>query len=392
MKPRFSWRRTFAVLRKEGLDAFRDRRTLLMILLPPLFAGPLFLMLIFHLIATQSERAQTPTLAVQGKAYAPALIAFLERQQVTLTPLPDDYEDRIRRGHIDIALIIPEDFPADVAAGRAASIQLVYDRSRDRAQVTIAQIEHLLAAYGKEWGKMRLLLRGIAPEVAAPLKVEAVNLATPQQSGALLLSLVAFYALFATLTGSMAVALDASAGERERQSLQPLLITPAQPVEIVAGKWAAAAAVNSLVVALTLAGFYLTLRFAPLSAVGMPFLFGTAEVGRFSIALLPLALLLPALHFYVGIRGRSVREAQAGTSVLLLLFSLLPITQMFLQQREPEWIAAVPVAGHYALLTRALRGETLSNADMAWAYIVPLLLLLMILIAAARRLNKEANL
>jgi sodium transport system permease protein len=363
-----------------------------MILLPPLLVGPLFLMLIFNLIATQSERAQTLTLAVQGNVHAPALIAFLERQQVTLKPLSDDYENRIRRGDIDVALIIPETFADDVVAGRVASVQLVYDRSRDRAQVTIAQIEYLLSVYGKEWGKMRLLLRGIAPEVAAPLKVEAVNLATPQQSGALLLSLIAFYALFATLTGGMAVALDASAGERERQSLQPLLITLAQPAELVTGKWAAAAVVNTLVVALTLAGFYLTLRFAPLPAVGMPFLFGLHEVGRFSIALLPMALWLPALHFYVGIRGRSVREAQASTSVLLLLFALLPIAQMLLQQREPSWVSAVPVAGHYTLLTHALRGEALSNVDIAYAYAVPLALLLLVLIAAAQRLNKEASL
>ncbi|MCL2310112.1 MAG: ABC transporter permease [Proteobacteria bacterium] len=388
----FSWRRAAIVLRKECLDAFRDRRTLLMVLLPPLLAGPLFLMLIFNLIATQSERAQTLTLAVLGNAHAPALIAFLERQQVTLKPLPDDYENQIRRGSIDVALIVPPTFPDDVAAGRAASVQIVYDRSRDRAQVAIAQTESLLNAYGKEWGRMRLLLRGVAPEVAAPLKVEAVNLATPQQSGALLLSLVAFYAFFATLTGGMAVALDAGAGERERQSLQPLLITPAQPAELVTGKWAAAAIVNALVVALTMAGFYLTLRFAPLPAVGMPFLFGLAEVGRFSVALLPMALLLPALHFYVGIRGRSVREAQASTSVLLLLFSLLPIAQMLLQQREPGWIAAVPVAGHYTLLTHALRGEALAGIDIAWAYIVPLALLLLVLIAAAQRLNREARL
>jgi sodium transport system permease protein len=392
MKTWFSWKRAAIILRKECLDALRDRRTLLMILLPPLLVGPLFLMLIFNLIATQSERAQTLTLTVQGSEHAPALIAFLERQQVTLKALPDDYENQIRRGRIDIALIIPESFSDDVAAGRAATVQLVYDRSRDRSQVIIAQVEHLLAAHGREWGRMRLLLRGIAPEVAAPLRIQATNLATPQQSGALLLSLIAFYALFATLTGGMAVALDASAGERERQSLQPLLITPAQPFEIVTGKWAAAAVVNTFVVALTLAGFYLTLRFAPLPAVGMPFLFGLAEVGRFSIALLPIALLLPALHFYIGIRGRSVREAQAGTSVLLLLFALLPIAQMLLQQREPDWIAAVPVAGHYTLLTHALRGDALSHVDVAWAYVVPLALLLLVLIAAAQRLNREANL
>ncbi|MDR1529656.1 MAG: ABC transporter permease [Burkholderiales bacterium] len=387
----FSLYRTTRIARKEGLDAFRDRRTLLMIILPALFAGPLFLLLIFNLIASHGAKAQSPRLAVGGGEYAPALIAFLEQQQVRVESLPDDYEIRIRRGEFDIAMIVPPSFPGDVIAGRSAKVQLVYDRSRDRAQITIGQVEQLLRVYGQQWGKTRLILRGVAPDVAAPLSIDAVNLATPQQSGALLLSLISFYALFATLTGGMALALDTSAGERERQSLQPLLITPAQPLEIVGGKWLAASTVNIIVALLTLIGFYLTLRFAPLPAVGIPFLFGLNELLRFCVILLPLAFLLPALHFYVGIRSRSVREAQASTSILLLLFSLLPITQMFLQQREPDWIVAIPIAGHYTMLSRALRGDILVSWDIVLTYTVPFVLLLFILFACARRIDQETR-
>jgi ABC-type Na+ efflux pump, permease component len=391
MSNRFSLRRATIIFRKESLDAFRDRRTLLMIILPALFIGPLFLLLIFNLIATHGEKAQSPALAVQGAEYAPALITFLERQQVRIEPLPDDYEAQIKRGNLDVALIIPEHFADDIAAGKEAQVQLVYDRSRDRAQIPIGQIERLLNIYNHQWGQMRLMMRGIAPEVASPLSVRSINLATPQQSGALLLSLVAFYALFATLTGGMALALDTSAGERERQSLQPLLITPARPFEIVSGKWLAASVVNMIVVLLTLIGFYLTLRFAPLPAVGIPFLFSMSELLRFCCILLPLALLLPALHFYVGIRGRSVREAQASTSILLLLFSLLPIMQMFMQQREPEWIATIPIAGHYAMLSHALRGDIFRPLDVLAIYAVPAILLFLTLWACAQRVDRETR-
>ncbi len=147
-------------------------------------------------------------------------------------------------------------------------MRVVADRSRDRAQASIRQAENLLRAYNRQWGTQRLLLRGVAPAVANPLDVEDVDLATPQQSGALVLFLVAYYALLGSFMGGMAVALDITAGERERQSLEPLLMTPARPLELVIGKWLAVALFNAFVVVVTLAGFYLTLTFAPLAAGG----------------------------------------------------------------------------------------------------------------------------
>jgi sodium transport system permease protein len=151
----------------------------------------------------------------------------------------------------------------DVAVGRPAIVRLIYDRSRDRARAAIDSAESLLRAYNRQWGTQRLLLRGIAPQVASPLDAQGVDLATPQQSGALILFLVAYYGLFASLMGSVAVALDATAGERERGSLEPLLATPLSTLQLAVGKWLAIGAFDLLVVLLTLAGFYLTLNFAP---------------------------------------------------------------------------------------------------------------------------------
>ena len=159
------------------------------------------------------------------------------------------------------------------------------------------------------------MLRGIAGEVANPLNVESRDLATPQSSGALVLFLIAFYGLFAAVMGGMAAALDTTAGERERASLEPLLTTPVAPLELATGKWLAVVALNATAVVLTLTGFYLVLRFAPLPAVGIPFLFGLAELGRFVVALVPLILLMPAILLYVGSRGRSFhRNANCSTA------------------------------------------------------------------------------
>ena len=382
--------RTLIVARKEVTDTLRDRRTAMVTLLTAIAAGPLFLVLIFNLIANQADRARDLKLPVIGREHAPALAAYLERQQATLSAAPADYEAQIRSGDIDVVLVIDAKFASDVADGKPGTVRLVYDRSRDRARPSIEQAESLLRGYNRLWGEQRLVLRGVAGSVANPLNVENVDLATPQQSGALVLFLVAYYGLFASVMGGMAVALDITAGERERQSLEPLLTTPVRPLELVAGKWAAVALFDALVVLLTLSGFYVTLAFAPLPAVGVPFLFGAREFVRFLIVLVPMIVLMPAILLYVGSRARAYKEAQTNVSVLLFIVSLLPVIQLFLQRKEPSWIALVPVSAQYSLLNFALRGEALPAAQLALSYAVPLALAAIALTAVARLLSRES--
>jgi sodium transport system permease protein len=382
--------RTLAILRKELLDLFRDRRTGMVTLLSSILAGPVLLLLIFNLMANQAQRARELTLPVMGAEYAPAVVAYLERQQVKVTKAPDDYDARIRRGDLDVVLIVDSAFGADVAQGKPATVRLVFDRSRDRARPSIEQAETLLRGYNRVWGEERLMLRGVTSSVANPLRIEADDVATPQQSGALVLFLVAYYGLFASLMGGMAVALDTTAGERERQSLEPLLTTPARPAEIVIGKWLAVCAFDALVVTLTLTGFYLTLAFAPLPPVGVPFLFGAREFGRFLLVLVPMILMLPAILLYVGSRARAYREAQANVSVLLFVVSLIPLMQLFMQRKEPGWLMLVPVSAQYSLLNTSLRGETPALAQLALSWLTPLALVAIALVAVVRRLSRES--
>lgn len=382
--------RVLAVARKETVDLFRDRRSMVVILVTAIAAGPLLLMLVMNLVASQMEKRRQLTLPATGLEHAPALAAFLERQQVKLVPAPPDYEEQVRAGDLDIAMVVDAGFAKDVADGRPGTVSLVYDRSRDRARAVIAEVESLLRAHSSEWARGRLILRGVAPDVVTPLRIEAVDLATPQSSGSVVLGLIAYYGLFATLMGAMAAALDTTAGERERGSLEPLLTTPASPLELAAGKWLALALLNALVTALTLGGFYLTLRFAPLPAVGVPFLFGPSQYASFLVVLLPMILLAPAVLLYVGMRGRSVKEAQANVSVLLFAASVLPLLQMFMQRREPEWLSLVPIAGQYSLLARVLRGDPLSAEALLATAAAPVLLAVVALLLTARLLSKES--
>ena len=281
MKPPSMLRAAWIVFAKEMVDALRDRRTLLLTLFGSVLSGPLVLLLLFKLISTEIDRADQVKLPVIGAERAPALIAYLERERVRIEPPPADFQAKIRSGEIEVVLEIDADFERDVAAGRAAKVRLYYDESRQRAGTTTRTVRGLLRGFAGLWGDQRLALRGVAGDVGQPLAVEAINLATPQQSGSQTLTILAFYAVFATLLGGVASAADSTAGERERGTLAVLLAAPVRAGSLVIGKWLAVAALACTVLLLTLTGFYLTLQFGPVPRVGIPFVFGAREYGGF---------------------------------------------------------------------------------------------------------------
>ena len=377
---------------KEIVDLLRDRRTMIVTVITAMAAGPVLMLLVINLIAGQANKARDLRLPIIGATHAPALVAFLQRQQVAILEPPADFESKIKSGDLDVVLEIDAAFADRVAKGEPGVIHLIYDRSRDRALPSIYELEKLLRAYNREWGSGRLLLRGIGEAVANPIAIEVRDLSTPQSSGALVLFLIAYYGLFAAVMGGMAAAVDTIAGERERTSLEPLLTTSVRPLELAAGKLASVVVLNACTVTLTLTGFYLILGFAPLPAVGIPFLFGLSELMKFFLVLAPLIILMPTVFLYLGARARSYKEAQSNVALLFFVASLAPIVQMFLQKKEPAWLSWVPVSGQYGLLSRVLRGEALPIAELLQSYALPAMLTLVALVSVARLFARESAL
>ena len=377
------------VYAKEMVDAVRDRRTLFLTLFGSVLSGPLVLLLLFKLISTEIERAETIRLPVIGAAHAPALIAFLERERVKVELAPPDYAAKIKTGELDVVLEIDPEFERDVAAGRAGKVRLYYDDSRRGGGSTTRNVRGLMRAFASMWGDQRLALRGIATEVGQPLAIEHVNLATPQQSGSQTLMMLAFYAVFATLLGGVASAADSTAGERERGTLAVLLAAPVRTSSLIAGKWLSVATLAIAVLVLTLTGFYLTLRYGPTPRVGIPFVFGAREYGGFLAILVPLAACFAALLVCLGAIGKTVKEAQTNAQILITVAALLPVVQMFQFGREPIWLKWVPVVGHFQLLTQILRGDGIGTIDGIAAATVPLVVTVGALLLASRNLQKR---
>ena len=385
--PRAAW----VVFFKELTDALRDRRTLLMVLLSSVALGPLTLVLISSLISGMERRAEAREVLAQGMEHAPSLSNFLARQNYRVRAAPPDYEAQIRSSTLgDAVLVIPANFEAELARGEAPVVELVSSASNQRAEGVSARLQRLLQGFNMEQAQLRLALRGVAPAALEGLQVEERNLANPAMRAAQLATMLPFFVLMAVLYGALNAALDTTAGERERGSLEPLLTTPTGRLWLVLGKWAAVAFVSMLIAVLScfsfLPGQWL-LRSETLAAL---FQFGPREAASFLMLLLPLAAALSALLMAIAIRCRTFKEAHANGNVLLIVVSALPLVALFNQEGEAQWHLWVPALAQVTLMGRVLKGEALTWGDVG----VPLLVSVVVSAAAltfvAMRLRRSA--
>jgi sodium transport system permease protein len=381
----------WVVFRKELLDALRDRRTLLMVLLSSVGMGPLVLVLLSALVSDLERRAEARTVVVSGIEHAPTLRNYIERQTWTITPAPPDHEQQLTDSKLgDPVVVIAADFERDLAAGRPPRVEVVGSSANKRAQAATGRVLQLLRGFNQEQATLRLVLRGVAPALLDVVLVEERDLADPATRAAQLTVMVPFFVLMAVLYGALNAALDTTAGERERGSLEPLLMNPTSRQALVLGKWAAVAAVGMLIAVLSCLSFLpgqWLLRSESLAAL---FRFGPREALLFIALLLPLAGALAGLLMAIAIRCRTAKEAQANATVLVLAVSLLPLLTVFNQDGESPWHLWVPALAQVTLMGRVLKGGPIGAVDLALPLAVSALLAGLSVLYVARALKRSA--
>jgi sodium transport system permease protein len=379
------------VFRKELIDAVRDRRTWIVVLVSSLLAGPVSLLLIASFVSSAEESAARREVFVANAAGAPMLINFLQRNGAQVRDAPTDYREQLRSGQLQNAVVvIPDDFARRQAAGESVRIEIVYDESANRAQTAVRTTMTLLQGYNRELGLQRILARGVAPQLLQPLQIEEVNLAASRARGAQLLFLVPWLALVGAVVGAISVAIDVTAGERERGSLEPLLMNPVSTRSIVLGKWAVAASCSAAVVVLTLAGFSAAMQFVRSENLAALMQFGAAEVLLFLALLLPFSAMVAALNMLAATYGRSHKEAQTYASYIAMIVNFVPIIPLFLAVRDAPWQLLVPALAQQTVLMRGLRGEVVGAYDILLPSAIALALTAAALVLQARLLRNES--
>jgi sodium transport system permease protein len=335
------------VLRKEVGDNLRDRRAVAMALLFPLL-GPVLLAVTFSVVARQARSADEKPLElpVAGAAHAPHLVEFLRGAGAEVLEPPADPEAAVRAGDRDLVLVIPPEFGQRLREGRPAPVRLVVDESRSAARGSVERARGMLSRWSRQTGALRLMARGVHPAAGEALALETVDLATPESRAALLLSMLPYFLVVALFVGGMYVAIDTTAGERERQTLEPLLLNPVPREAVALAKVGATALFATVALAETIVGFGLVPLALPLERLGFSIRLDPAMLARAFLLFLPLLLLASGLQVAVAVRARGFKAAQSSLSFLMLVPAL-----------PSAVLGLVPSFGEQQLLLRMVRGE-----------------------------------
>ncbi len=362
-------RALLTVFGKEFRENLRDRRTLWSALLfGPLFGPLLFSLMVSKILDQNVAQADKPVkVAIGGEDHAPNLVEFLKAHGVEARPGPVAEADAaalVRAGKAQAVLVIPAQFGARFAAGEPAPVQLVADSTDAESRKTTERLRALLSGYGAGIVQARLQVRGVDPRLAMAVAVDDVDVATPAGRAVLVIGMMTYFVLFAMLMGGLYLAIDTTAGERERGSLEALLALPVPRAALVGGKIFATAAYMSLSLAISLAGFVTAFRFVHLDRLGMTANLSPFTALEFFAICLPFAPLGAALMALVASFAKSYREGQTYLSGVLLVPTLPIAFASIYALKAHRPLMLIPSLSQHLLMTRVLRGEPLEALDV----------------------------
>ena len=377
------------VWKKELRELVRDRKTLMLSLLMGPILAPVLIIGLAKIgeSKAQEQMEQKLEVAIVGAERAPNLVEWLDGQGITRKEIADP-DAAIRSQDEDAYLSIGEEYAEQWRGGEPALVEIVHDSTRRDSEIPVRRIENALQRYNQQVGALRLLSRGINPQVAAPLMVSHKDLSTPEARGATLAAAMLPYMLilFAFL-GSIQLVVDTTAGERERQSLEPLLATPARRGAIVSGKIAAACSVGVLALLLTLLGFKVGAELA--GGISRQMAVGGAEIAMMMVILLPMVFLGGTLLTCIAAGAKSVKEAQSYMGVLVLLPMIPTLILMVNPVKDALWMFAVPFLAQNQMLIKVIRSEPISAEQWAVYLGAGLAIVAVLWYVAVRRYHQE---
>ena len=251
-----------------------------------------------------------------GREHAPLLMNWLTQQSgVEVVAGPADPEAAVRERKVEFVLVVDKEFAAKFRESQPAPVQVVSDSTSQSTRSKVVRLNSLLNAFSAETGGMRLISRGVSPVIVRALKVDQLEVATAQQRAAMIFNFIPMFLVIALFTSGMPIASDSTAGERERGSLEPLLLNPIPRGHLVAGKWLAAGGAALLGMLTTMAIMLVVLSRLALEELGVRNHIGTPQVLLLA-AVVPLALVSPAIQMFVACFAKSFKESQSYLGLL----------------------------------------------------------------------------
>lgn len=390
-------RTLFIVFGKEFLENLRDRRTLLSALLfGPLFGPILFGLMVSRMLEQSVVESNVPLkLTISGSHYAPGLTQYLKSRGVELTVSElseNEARAAVRGGGSQVVLLVPEEYPRLFTEAKPAPILLFADSADSQTRKIADRARGMLGTYSSTIAQLRLQMRGVSPLLSLPVAVNEVDVATPTGRAVVVLGFMTYFVLFALLMGGLYLAIDSTAGERERGSLEALLSLPVARSALVGGKILATCAYMCISLGLSLTAFVCVFRFVPLERIGMSANLGLRTALIFFAICLPFVPLGATLMTLVASFTRTYREAQTYLTSVLLVPTLPIAFASIYSLKTKSSLMFIPSLSQHLLMTSVLKDEPILLPDVLVSAAASLGLALLLFILTARHWRRETML
>lgn len=384
------WWPAWVVFAKEVRDNMRDRRSLFLALAYP-FIGPLLLGALMSFVgsAMRPDVSGPMRVAVDGAHRAPALMQHLRTNGLHATPAPSDPFEAVKLGRADYVIMIPEGFDTDLAGEKPAEIEIVINATRLSTVMAVARIAQTLREYSNSLGADRLKSRGIDPTITEVVRIQTVNVGQSRSLAGFFLNMMPPFIIFTIFIGGVYLAIDTTAGERERGSMEPLLTNPIGRGQLMLGKLGAALLFTLAALVFQLVAFKAMFELVMGENYGLAF---NPSVGTFVAMLgilLPLVVAAVALQVIVATVSRSYKETQTYLGLLPLIPSLPGMMLVFVPLKAHAWMMSIPTFGQILLIGAMIRGEPVDPSHLAISVVSTSLLALLLLWVAARLYERD---
>lgn len=371
--------RLVILLKKELLDAQRDRRAVMAGLYYAL-GTPIVICLLFTLLIGQITQSETLKISITNSKLAPDLISFLANSQIIHA---DSTDEQLK----PIQLIISKDYAANMAKGKPASVTIEVDTSDEKLAGSINKLQTSLQSYSSQIAQLRLLARGINPEVIQSIKLTLHNQASPSSQGGFILGIAIFTMMFAVFISGMNLAIDTSAGERERNSLALLLSHPVKTWELVGAKVLAVTVFALFGLILIMLNSKLAYSFVPWQELGFSVELSVPFLSLMLLLSIPVALLAASLQIFVSFMAKTFKEAQSYLTLVLIL--PMGIAMMANYRIAPEILQWLPISGQQQALMAFIKDQPISFLQLGTASFITLILAMIFILGLGRMLKSE---
>ncbi|MEH6594080.1 MAG: ABC transporter permease [Colwellia polaris] len=375
-----------ALMVKEFKEAFRDRRAL-MVAMSMALLMPVMIMVMLKVAIKEAVDNPAVYVKYSGEQHAPKLIEALKDENIlSFSDVPKDEERNWNERNIE--LTIPDTFAADMAAGKPIELTLRADYNEKSLSTPIRRIKDVVNQHSLAIGYKRLLVRGVDIKLLQPIKLLEQDTALPSSNAMMITLILGVYLMMAAFMSGLPVAIDSSAGERERNVLEMLLCQPVSTLKIVLAKLSCASSISIISIILMLVLTSIAMNFVDLTKIGATFSIDAQTFVILLLLLIPICFLAASLQLLFAFQAKSFKEAQSTVTMLIMAPSFIPFALMMMDDK-PAWVEWMPISGQSLLMEDVFKGLPIDWNALLFTSVATIVLTVGLVLILAKRLTSE---